>query len=287
MGYADGWPLDAISVEAFMSQSVKQPFVADYGSSHALFYKLQQLSSSLEEADQQSLYSPRLLEKKASNSSGLCLLLRVLDAENLFNNGSHSKKRYSSHHKAAELNPYVKVYMVTSTSTQMQEQAVCGRVYRNEANPHFDEYFWLWLADADDKSDMWKRKLVHVEIWHKSDIGSDSFLGGTILLLNGESEATAGLSLSKSCCRVTTVLLNSLKEQHAELRRIKEQFFGRSPSNASSQGSRTPEIGFDADDDSPASLSPFRVCCGVPYQFLACFNHRMRVLACRDQGLSL
>eukprot|EP00750_Incisomonas_marina_P024984 INCI5266.3.p1 GENE.INCI5266.3~~INCI5266.3.p1 ORF type:complete len:922 (-),score=172.26 INCI5266.3:1277-4042(-) len=229
MGYADGWPLDAVSVEAFGAGSLKQPFIADYASSHVLFYKLQQLSDSLDEADQQSLYTPQLLEKKEQNIQGLCLLLRVLDAENLFHNSQHAHSRFQPAHKSMDLNPYIKVYMVTSTSTQMQEQAVCSRVFRKDSNPHFDQYFWLWLADASDASDAWRKKLVHIEIWHRSDIGADLFLGGKILQLDGNSPATRGLSLRKGCCNVTTVELNTLAEQHAEMRRIKERFFGRSP----------------------------------------------------------
>lgn len=234
MGYADGWPLDAVSVEAFGAGSLKQPFIADYASSHVLFYKLQQLSDSLDEADQQSLYTPQLLEKKERNVQGLCLLLRVLDAENLFHNSQHAHCGFQPAHKSMELNPYIKVYMVTSTSTQMQEQAVCSRVFRNDSNPHFDQYFWLWLADASDTSDAWQKKLVHIEIWHRSDIGADLFLGGKILQLDGNSPATRGLSLRKGCCNVTTVELNTLAEQHAEMRRIKERFFGRSPTNHNS-----------------------------------------------------
>ena len=155
------------------------------------------------------------------------MLLRVLFAENLFHSSQRSTDGFRSR-KTMELNPYVKVYMVTSTSTQMQEQAVHSHVYRNNSNPHFDLYFWLWLADSGDTSDDWKRKLVHIEIWHKPDIGSDVFIGGTIVQLNGRSAVTKGLSLEKGCCPETTVELNSLADQHAEMRRIKEQFFGRS-----------------------------------------------------------
>jgi hypothetical protein len=252
MGYADGWPLDAVSVEAFSAVAIQQPFMADYGSSHVLFYKLQQLSDTLNEADHQSLYSPQLLEKKEQNKDGLCLLLRVLDAENLFHNNSQNYARSGvrAARKSMELNPYVKVYMVTSTAAQLQEQAVCSRCFRNDSNPHFDQYLWLWLADAGDASGAWKNKLVHIEIWHKADIGADVFLGGKILQLNGHSPATHGLSLKKGCCAVTTVELNSLAEQHAEMRRIKEQFFGRALS---------PKVGndyFDSEDDDDGDGEP-------------------------------
>ena len=253
LGYADGWPLDAVSVEAFSAVAIRQPFMADYGSSHVLFYKLQQLSDTLNEADHQSLYSPQLLEKNEQNKDGLCLLLRVLDAENLFHNSqNYARSGLRSARKSMELNPYVKVYMVTSTAAQLQEQAVCSRVFRNDSNPHFDQYLWLWLADAGDTSGAWKHKLVHIEIWHKADIGADVFLGGKILQLNGQSPATHGLSLRKGCCAVTTVELNSLAEQHAEMRRIKEQFFGR----ALSPKGGNEYFDSDDDDDGEALLAP-------------------------------
>ena len=253
MGYADGWPLDAVSVEAFTRVATQQPFIADYGCSHALFYKLQQLSGSMEGSDAQSLYSPLLLQKKEQNCAGMCLLIRVLDAENLFSNAQQHTRHYKIGRKASELNPFVKVYMVTSTSTQMQEQAVAGNILRNEANPHFDEYFWLWVADANDNSDAWKKKLVYIEIWHKADIGSDTFLGGTILTLGSDDdcEATNGLSLEKDCCHITTVNLSSLRQQHAKVRKIKEQFFGRS----SPKLGRNQELAWESDEEDE-SFSP-------------------------------